>query len=217
MNHFNHPMMAALGRCFLALISVCVLESNLPAAPMVYTGTVVTDVRVGTTLLHNASVKITFEGDTNNISSVNVQSNECLEFGGFGWFLFIPSGVARMEIESQGRTRRARLNDGQIFVTVDECNGGIGFGSFIGPNNPPLEPAYPLGLTIGTAEYAAITNFSPLTLSALPGLPGHASAFRRCQLTACLELRTEIALHRTLIPSSRTSEISSSTKSREEK
>ena len=157
MNH-NRATMAALGRCFLALISVCVLQSNLRAAPIVYTGLVVTDVRVGTTLLHNASLKITFAGDSNNILQVPVPSTEC---GGNGYFLFLTEGVTRMEIEFQGRTRRARLVDGQVFVTVDECNGGIGFGSFTGPNG--LEPAYPLALTMGTAEYESIIDGSPLT------------------------------------------------------
>jgi hypothetical protein len=157
MNH-NRATIAALGRCFLALISVCVLQSNLRAAPMVYTGLVVTDVRVGTTLLHNASLKITFAGDSNNILQVPVPSTEC---GGTGYFLYLTQGVARMEIEFQGRTRTARLQDGQVFVTVDECNGGIGFGSFVGPYG--FEPAYPLALTMGTAEYEAITDGSPLT------------------------------------------------------
>jgi hypothetical protein len=46
----------ALGRCFLALISVFALQWNLRAAPTVYTGLVVTDVRVGTLLMHNASL-----------------------------------------------------------------------------------------------------------------------------------------------------------------
>src|SRR4029077_6364744 len=78
-----------------------------------------------------------------------------------GYFLYLTTGVARMEIEFQGRTRTARLQDGQVFVTVDECNGGIGFGSFIGPNG--LDPAYPLAFTMGTAEYASITYGNPLT------------------------------------------------------
>jgi hypothetical protein len=157
MNH-NRATMAAVGRCFLALISICVLESTLSAAPMVYTGLVVTDVRVGTTLMHNASVKMTFEGDSNNIVQVPVPSEEC---GGNGYFFYLTQGVARMEIGFGGRTRRARLQDGQVFVAVDECNGGIGFGSFTGPNG--LEPAYPLAFTMGTSEYASITDFSPLT------------------------------------------------------
>jgi len=65
-----------------------------------------------------------------------------------------------MEIEYQGRTRTARLQDGQVFVAVDECNGGIGFGSFTGPMG--FEVAYPLAFTMGTAEYAAIIYSGPL-------------------------------------------------------
>jgi hypothetical protein len=164
MNLLNLTTRATLGRCFLALVLVFALERNLSAKPMVYTGLVVTDVRVGTALMHNASLKITFEGDTDDIIAVvapgtptPIPSQECV---GNGNFLYIAKGVARMEIEFQGRTHTARLQDGQVFVTVDQCNGGIGFGSFIGPNG--LEPAYPLALTLGTAEYAAVTNGSPL-------------------------------------------------------
>jgi hypothetical protein len=149
---------AALGRCFLSVIAVFALEGNLPAEPMVYTGLVVTDVRVGTTLMRNASLKITFEGDTSNILQVPMPSQEC---GGTGYFFYLTKGVARMEIEFRGRTHVARLHDGQLFVAVDECNGGIGFGSFVGPNG--LEPAYPLAFTLGTAEYAAVTYGSPLS------------------------------------------------------
>jgi hypothetical protein len=156
MNH-SRVTIAALSRCVLALISVCVLASSLSAAPMVYTGLVVTDVRVGNTLFHNASLKITFEGDTNNILQVPVPSTEC---GGNGFFLFLSKGIARMQIEFQGHTRTARLNDGQLFVALDTCNGGIGFGSFTGPNG--LEPAYPLAFTMGTAEYASIIYPNPL-------------------------------------------------------
>ena len=176
---------AALGRCFLVLISVFALASNLRAAPTVYTGLVVTDVRVGTTLMHNASLKITFEGDTDDILKVPIPSTEC---GGIGYFLYLTKGVARMEIEFQGRTHTARLQDGQVFVAIDECNGGIGFGAFIGPSG--LEPAYPLALTLGTAEYASINyvnplvgalsvtgsawsciGYPPLPIDALPGTP----------------------------------------------
>jgi len=158
MNHFNRAAMATFGRCFLAVSSICVLESNLAAVPTVYTGTVVTDVRVGATLMHNASLKITFVGDTNNIRQVPIPSTEC---NGLGYFLYLPTGVARMQIKFHRHTFTARLEKGQIFVDVDACNGGIGFGSFIGPNG--LEPAYPLALTLGTAEYASVNFFGPLT------------------------------------------------------
>ena len=49
------------GQYLLAMILVLALAGSLSAAPMVYSGIVVTDVRVGRTLLHNASLKITFE------------------------------------------------------------------------------------------------------------------------------------------------------------
>jgi hypothetical protein len=158
MIRLNRGTTDAFGRCFVAMILVFGLAGSLSAAPTVYTGIVVTDVRVGRTLLHNASLKITFEGDTDNILQVPVPSVEC--GGGIGFFLYLTEGHARMEISSQGRTRIARLKDGQIFVTVDECNGGIGFGSFVGPTG--LEVAYPFALTLGTAEEAAITFGSPL-------------------------------------------------------
>jgi len=157
MSHVNRATMAAFCRCFLALISVCVLEANLRATPIVYTGIVVTDVRVGRALFHNASLKITFEGDTNNILQVPAFSQEC---NGFGYFSYLTVGIARMEIEYQGRARTATLQQGQLFVAVDDCSGGIGFGSFTGPNG--LEPAYPLGFTLGTAKYYAITDFASL-------------------------------------------------------
>ena len=158
MIRLNRATTGALVKCFLAMIFVFALGRSLSAQPMVYTGIVVTDVRVGTTLLHNAALTITFAGDSNNIQTVPVPSTEC---GGVGDFLYLTQGVARMEIEYRGRTRPARLNDGQVFVAVDECNGGIGFGSFTGPMG--FEVAYPLAFTMGTAEYEAILDGSPLT------------------------------------------------------
>jgi hypothetical protein len=169
MIRLNRATTAVLSLCFLALISVFAMERNLSAEPMVYTGLVVTDVRVGKTMMHNALLKITFEGDTNNIMKVvapgtqtQIPSQECL---GTGYFFYLAKGVARMEIEFQGRTHTARLHDGQVFVALDTCNGGIGFGAFTGPNG--LEPAYPLALTMGTAEYAAVTSGNPLLASGL--------------------------------------------------
>ena len=148
---------AILGRCFLILMLALVLASSAGATPTVYTGIVVTDVRVGTTMMHNATLKIVFEGDTNDILQVPLSSQEC---NGNGYFFYLTRGSASMQIQYQGRTHNAALNDGQIFVAVDECNGGIGFGSFTGPNG--LEPAYPMALTMGTAEYAAVTYSNPL-------------------------------------------------------
>ena len=154
----NRTTAAVLGRCFLALISVVALERNLSAEPRVYTGIVVTDVRVGTTLMHNASLTITFQGDTNDILSISTPSQEC---AGTGYFSYLAKGIARMQIEYQGRTHQATLQNGQLFVSLDACSGGIGFGAFIGPNG--MEIAYPFALTLGTAEYASLADSSPLT------------------------------------------------------
>ncbi|KAA6458181.1 hypothetical protein DYQ86_19865 [Acidobacteria bacterium AB60] len=154
----NRTTAAVAGRCFLAMLFVMAFAPAVRATPMVYTGIVVTDVRVGNNLMHNASLTISFAGDTDDILQVPVPSQEC---GGVGYFLYLTKGTARMQIEYLGHTRTARLQDGQIFVALDQCSGGIGFGSFLGPNG--LEPAYPMALTLGTAEWAAIEYPSPLT------------------------------------------------------
>ena len=129
--------------------------------------------------------------------SVWVQSQAC---GGTSNFFYLSKGVARMEIEFQGRTRTATLADGQVFVALDICSGGIGFGSFIGPNG--LEPAYPFAFTLGTAEYAAVTYAAPLagTLS-VTGAAWSCVGFPPLTTFACPELRAVTALHRKAIPS----------------
>lgn len=155
-------MVAASGRFVLTTVLVFAFGRGLSAESMVYTGLVVTDVRVGTKLMHNASVKITFEGDTDDILQVpNTPSTECL--ADQPYFFYLTKGTARMEIQFLGRTRTATLDNGQIFVALDQCSGGIGFGSFLGPNGPA--PAYPLAFTLGTAEYASVTRRHPLTHS----------------------------------------------------
>src|SRR5438309_11783356 len=104
--------------------------------------------------MHNASLKITFEGDTNDILTFSVPSAEC---GGTP-FYYLAKGVARMEIEFQGRSHRARLQDGQVFVAVDPCSGGSGRGCCLGPQG--LEAASPLGVILGIGQDAAINYFS---------------------------------------------------------
>ena len=97
MNH-NRPTMAALGRFFLALIAVCALASSLSAAPMVYTGLVVTDVRVGTTLIHNASLKITFEA----IPTISSQSRFPAKSAAELHFLFLLKASLISRLNSGG-------------------------------------------------------------------------------------------------------------------
>jgi hypothetical protein len=128
-----------------------ILAATLASAePMLYTGTVVTDVKVGGKFFHNAWVSIKFKGDTNSITPVPVPSVRCTDAS---YFYYLTSGRAVVSVRSQGTTLNANVDPGQIFVALDSCNGGIGFGSFTGPNG--LEVAYPLAFTMGTAMVVA--------------------------------------------------------------
>jgi hypothetical protein len=137
------------------------------ASPMTYSATVVTDIRVGTHLYHNAAVTVTFEGDSKDIVEATdshgnpIPSTFCKTPSTTGWFYLLPKGTARVSVESQGHRLSAHLQPDQIFVASDQCNGGIGFGSFVGPNG--LEPAYPLAFVLGTAASDAATSGSPLS------------------------------------------------------
>jgi hypothetical protein len=67
-------------------------------------------------------------------------------------------------VERQGETHSAKFRPGQIFVALDTCNGGIGFGSYTGPHG--MEVAYPLAFTMGTAMIFAESAANPLATSA---------------------------------------------------
>jgi hypothetical protein len=135
------------------------------ASPMIYTATVVTDIKVGTQMFHLASVSITFKGDTRDITPVvlpgtttQIPSSFCIgtpyTADGTGYFSYLTKGTAIISITSQGNTLNKTLKPGQVFVALDTCNGGIGIGSFTGPAG--LEPAYPLAFTLGTAMVVAV-------------------------------------------------------------
>jgi len=111
------------------------------AAPVTYTGFVVTDVTLGTTFYHNAEVTLKFYGDTTDIRSFAVTAPD----GGTGNGYLIDRGRATVEIRSVSGVVRATFAPRKVFVSFDQLNGGIGFSSYIGPNG--LEPAYPLGLS----------------------------------------------------------------------
>jgi hypothetical protein len=138
------------------------LATGLPAlaSPMAYTGTVVTDVRVGEHLYHNAAVTLTFTGDTKDIAAaLDGQGNAIMSTycsPGTGWFFWLTKGSASVSVQSRGRTLSAHFAPGQIFVALDACNGGIGFGSYTGPHG--MEVAYPLAFTLGTAMALALNS-----------------------------------------------------------
>ena len=78
----------------------------------------------------------------------------------------LSKGRAEVPITSKRKTRVAHLDSGQIFVALDICNGGIGFGSFLGSKG--LQPVYPMGFTSGTAQTKAYYDSSS-SLSSLSG------------------------------------------------
>jgi len=137
------------------------------AAPMTYTASLVTDVKVGTTTYSNAAVTVTFKGDSNNVQPVTDSQGNPIPSGfctpATTWFYYLPKGRTSVSVTSQDRTVVARLKDGQVFVAVDQCNGGIGFGSYVGPNG--FEVAYPVAFVLGTAATHAVAA-SPLSSTA---------------------------------------------------
>jgi hypothetical protein len=131
-------------------------------SPMVYTANFVTDIKIGYHTYHNASVTIVFKGDTSDIADVAVggtllASAECPppNGGGVGYFKYLSKGVATISARSAGGSITATLLPNQVFVALDSCNGGIGFGSYVTGN---LEVAYPVGFTLGTAMSGAVNN-----------------------------------------------------------
>jgi hypothetical protein len=158
-------------------LTAIMLIAALPsiAGPMLYRSTVVTDVKMAGHKYHNAAVTLSFEGDSSDTALVLDQTGKPLSSGaqycnGPGYFFWLTKGTASLAIESGGKTHRATFLPKQIFVALDTCNGGIGFGSYTGPNG--LEPAYPLAFTLGTAM--AFAESTPVPLSTEANMSGSA-------------------------------------------
>ena len=86
-----------------------------------------------------AFVSITAIGDTNNIQSFSVPEAS-------GFENTVQSATVNIFLNS-GQSFSANLVPGQIFVSVDQTNGGAGFGSSYGPT-------YPMATYGGSADYA---------------------------------------------------------------
>jgi hypothetical protein len=187
-------------RTAVALVFIVgALGAAAPAwgSSMVYTANFVTNIKIGDHTYNNASVTIVFKGDTGDIADVKVggslvASQECSANGnnGVGYFKYLSKGVATISAKSAGRTITATLAPDQVFVALDSCNGGIGFGSYVTGN---LEVAYPVGFTLGTAMSGAVNNdltipanmsgsafscigYPPNVIDALPGNNGVCTA-----------------------------------------
>jgi len=163
------------------VLSVCAISagfaSHAIAAPATYQATVVTDVKVGHKMFHAATLTLTFEGNTTDVevvkdaSGMPLSSEQCgpnglAGFNGHGpgpngpFFYALSKGRASLRVESKGKAISAQFAPGQVFIAFDLCNGGIGFGSYVGPNG--LEPAYPLAFQAGTAMYFTLNAANPL-------------------------------------------------------
>lgn len=136
-------------RCVCMVVFMC--AATVQAAPVIYTGFVVTDVSLGGAYFHNAQITIKFFGDTRDIRSFSVTAPD----GGAGSGLLIDRGRSTVQIRSGSVLLNATFAPKQILVALDSYNGGVGFSSYIGPTG--LEPAYPLAFVDGTAP---TTNLS---------------------------------------------------------
>ena len=99
-------------------------------------------------------VTVYFLADTANIVPFSVS-------GASGFENFTGSGRVQLFNDQTGESLTANFDPGQIFVSVDQTNGGIGFGSAAGG------PTYPLGVYGGTPSipYASYDLKSAVTLS----------------------------------------------------
>jgi hypothetical protein len=137
---------------WVAMIAAgCLGAGPVAAGPVTYTGFVVTDVSLNGDFYHNASVQLTFAGDTSNIQWFNLTGSNGAS--GSGWQ--IKQGCASVLVTSGSVAIQAQFAPGQIVVSYDWYNGGAGFSSLWSDNH--LEPAYPLGL-----DGVAITSLPDL-------------------------------------------------------
>ena len=132
-------------------LSMAIMGTTARAAPIVYTDYIGdVSVKLGnatyncTTLSRPdcAFVSITGTGDTNNVQPFSVP-------GASGFENSIQSAVVTIFLNS-GQSFVVTLLPGQITVSVDQNNGGAGFGSSYGPT-------YPMATYGGNADY---TNYN---------------------------------------------------------
>lgn len=96
-------------------------------------------------------VTINFIADTANIVPFSV-------VGASGYENMVGQGSVQLFDFLTGQSVTANFDPGQIYVSIDQTNGGIGFGSAIGPT-------YPLGVYAGTpsipySSYNLASNFT---------------------------------------------------------
>jgi hypothetical protein len=151
------------------------LASAAKAEPVVFRSSVVTDIKLGAQNYHNAALKLTFVGDSADIGPVtdsngNLIPSSCNNGASIPqpFFFWLTKGSAAFSFEIDGKRTSGKFLPGQVFVSVDTCNGGMGFGSFTGPTG--LEPIYPLAMTHGSVDFFS----GPDALSTARNMSGNA-------------------------------------------
>jgi len=117
------------------------------AAPVTYTGFMVTDVSLNGQHFHNVPVTLKFAGDTANVQAFSVTASNGKS--GSGWQ--ITQGTATVQIINGVQVIQATFLPGQILVALDSANGGAGFSSRVGVDHH-VEPGYPLAMTGSTID-----------------------------------------------------------------
>ena len=114
----------------------CAVASVVAAAsPVTYTAFAITDVSLGGNFYKGAQVSLKFVGDTGDVAALPAGA----PVQGF----WISKGSASLEIvTTDGYRIRANFLD-QLTISVDQSNGGAGFGSNVGGS---FNPAYPLAI-----------------------------------------------------------------------
>ena len=129
--------MRSVSKAALAILAGtgCALASTLAwASPVIYKIFAITDVQFAGTMYHNAQVTLTFVGDTGDVVQLPISAPVV--------GATISKGSARLQIVSGGRRIVAHFTD-QLTISVDQTNGGVGFGSTF---NGTFNPAYPLAI-----------------------------------------------------------------------
>jgi hypothetical protein len=160
---------AGFWRIVVCVVIVSMLPSVASATAVTYTGFTIANGKLGPWEFHNARVYLKLKSDTNSV----VATTSCQVTAWIPTPLCTLSdttvaynltGTASVTIMSGERTVHATFAPNQIFVSIDQSNGGVGFGSF-SPSSPGgIEPTYPLGIEDGTID--STTTFEGGTLSA---------------------------------------------------
>jgi hypothetical protein len=141
------------------------LAATCKADPIVYSAFTIIDGQLGSWKFHDARVLLTFHSQTQNVQQLNVQGIDVA---------FDDVGSAQVTIATPSKTVHAVLSPGQIFVSFDKINAGVGIG-FLSPGvqfPANLNPIYPLAVDGGLPLIAVHFGILPDDLLGDAGFAG---------------------------------------------